>query len=91
VARALRRLGVRTWRRGRGAEGDGVSALSGREREVVGLVADGKSNREIAETLALSTKTVERHITNILAKVGARNRTELARLVHLRSGTGFPR
>lgn len=46
------------------------------------LVARGASNREIADLLALSTKTVARHLTNMLAKLGARNRTELAALVH---------
>jgi hypothetical protein len=45
-------------------------------------VAEGSSNREIADLLALSPKTVERHLTNSLAKLGARNRTELAALVH---------
>jgi DNA-binding NarL/FixJ family response regulator len=78
---ALRRLGVRAWRRGRAAAGDGIDALSEREREVARLVADGNSNREIAESLAVSAKTVERHVTNALAKLGLRNRTELASLV----------
>jgi DNA-binding NarL/FixJ family response regulator len=44
-------------------------------------VADGNSNREIAEALAVSPKTVERHVTNVLAKLGLRNRTELASFV----------
>ena len=92
AARALRELGVRAWRRGRSASGgDAVANLSRREREIAGLVAEGATNRDIAATLALSPKTVERHVTNILAKLGARNRTELAGLVHCSSGTGFPR
>jgi DNA-binding CsgD family transcriptional regulator len=92
AARALRELGVRAWRRGPRPEPDGspgvggqpgeLDALSARERQVATLVARGASNRDIAEELVLSPKTVERHVTNILAKVGARNRTELARLVH---------
>ena len=83
ASRALRELGVRAWRRGRAGEPDvGQAGLSGREREIAQLVAKGSSNREIADALALSPKTVERHLTNILAKVGARNRTELASLVH---------
>ena len=55
------------------------------------MIAEGSSNREIAETLVLSPKTVERHVTNILAKLGARNRTELASLVHAVSVRGFSR
>jgi DNA-binding CsgD family transcriptional regulator len=78
ATQALRRLGVRTWRRGRTEPGDGVSSLSEREREVAWLIAEGSSNREIADRLVVSPKTVERHVTNILAKVGLRNRTELA-------------
>ena len=81
VAQALRRLGVRAWRRGRATAGEGLANLSHREREVAGLVADGASNREIAQTLLVSPKTVERHVTNVLAKLGLRNRTEVASLI----------
>jgi DNA-binding NarL/FixJ family response regulator len=56
-------------------------SLSAREQTVARLAADGASNREIAAALFVSPKTVERHLTNILAKVGLRNRTELAGLV----------
>jgi DNA-binding CsgD family transcriptional regulator len=70
---ALRSLGVRTWRRGRSR-----APLTLREEEVARLVSSGATNREIAEALFLSPKTVERHISNALRKVGARNRTELA-------------
>jgi len=76
AAQALRQLGVRAWRRGRSV--NGVDNLSEREHEVARLVAEGNSNREIADRLVLSPKTVERHLTNILAKLGIRNRTELA-------------
>jgi DNA-binding CsgD family transcriptional regulator len=70
---ALRSLGVRTWRRGvTGAP------LTRREEEVARLVSAGATNREIAETLFLSPKTVERHISNALKKLGVRNRAELA-------------
>jgi DNA-binding NarL/FixJ family response regulator len=71
---ALRRHGVRTWRR-KVAAGPG---LTDREREVASLAAAGATNPEIAAALFLSRKTVERHITNVLAKVGVRNRTQLA-------------
>ncbi len=69
----LRALGVRTWRRGGHA-----TPLTERELEIAKLVVAGQSNPEIAGALFLSRKTVERHISNILTKVGARNRTELA-------------
>jgi DNA-binding CsgD family transcriptional regulator len=74
--KGLRQLGVRTWRRKGSA---GMSVLTVREQEVAALVASGASNPEIAEALFLARKTVERHVSNILAKTGSRNRTELAR------------
>jgi DNA-binding CsgD family transcriptional regulator len=78
----LRRLGVRTWRRGRASGGEAaVEKLSDRERQIAILVAAGNSNPEIANTLFLSRKTIERHVSNVLARTGARNRTDLARLL----------
>jgi DNA-binding NarL/FixJ family response regulator len=53
--------------------------LSPREQEVVKLVAEGYSNKQIAETLVISEKTVERHRANILDKLGMRDRVELTR------------
>ena len=50
--------------------------LSAREVEVLRLVAAGRTNKEIAEELTLSVRTVARHITNIYTKIGARNRAE---------------
>ncbi len=90
VAQALRGLGVRAWRRGRAAGGDGLASLSDREREIAELVADGSSNREVAEALLLSPKTVERHLTNVLAKLGLRNRTEVASLIRSGPVRGSP-
>ena len=49
------------------------------EVEVLGLVAAGKSNADIAEELVISPNTVVRHVSNILAKTGSANRTEAAR------------
>jgi DNA-binding NarL/FixJ family response regulator len=53
--------------------------LSQREREVVELVAQALSNREIARRLVLSERTVEAHVRRILAKTGHTSRTELVR------------
>ena len=79
--RQLRTLGVRTWRRAAPSAGDGrLGTLSGREREIAQLVARGASNPEIASAVFLSRKTVERHLSNIYAKAGVRNRAELAAL-----------
>lgn len=82
AAQELRRLGVRTWRRGPGVRGSGMAGLTSREVEVARLAADGTSNLEIASSLVISPRTVERHITNVLAKLGLRNRTELATVIH---------
>jgi DNA-binding NarL/FixJ family response regulator len=53
--------------------------LTAREQEVVKLVAEGYTNKQIAETLVISEKTVERHRANILEKLGMRDRVELTR------------
>jgi DNA-binding CsgD family transcriptional regulator len=55
-----------------------AAGLSSREVEVLGLIALGKNNPEIAETLFISRSTVERHVNHILAKTGTANRTEAA-------------
>jgi len=54
------------------------AGLSLREVEVLRLVAAGRSNREIGEALSISLNTVDRHVSNILTKVGATNRAEAA-------------
>jgi DNA-binding NarL/FixJ family response regulator len=56
----------------------GTAALTDREREVLGLLVEGCTNREIARRLYISEKTVSVHVSNILAKLGARSRTEAA-------------
>ncbi|GAA1862073.1 helix-turn-helix transcriptional regulator [Asanoa iriomotensis] len=57
----------------------GEAALTGAEVRVAVAVADGLSNREVADHLFVSVKTVEFHLGNIFRKLGVRNRTELAR------------
>jgi DNA-binding NarL/FixJ family response regulator len=53
--------------------------LTGREQEVVKLIAEGYSSKQIAEALVISEKTVERHRANVLEKLGMHDRVELTR------------
>jgi DNA-binding NarL/FixJ family response regulator len=55
------------------------AVLTPREEEVVKLIAEGHTSKEIADLLTISLKTVERHRANVLAKLGMRDRTELTR------------
>jgi DNA-binding CsgD family transcriptional regulator len=76
VRRSLRELGVtRPWRGGRRGYG---SSLSPRELEVVRLAAAGRTNREIAEALVLSHRTVEDHVAKAMRKLGVSSRRAFA-------------
>lgn len=57
----------------------GWDSLTPSEAKVAALVAEGLSNRQIAERLVLSTRTVESHVSHILAKLGVRSRVDIAR------------
>jgi DNA-binding NarL/FixJ family response regulator len=63
----------------RGGEGEHFDVLTPRELEVLKLIAEAHSSKEIAEELVISIKTVERHRQNILDKLGMRDRVELTR------------
>jgi DNA-binding CsgD family transcriptional regulator/tetratricopeptide (TPR) repeat protein len=62
--------------------------LTPREREVLALVAEGRTNREIAEALFISDKTASVHVSNILAKLGVANRGQAAAVAHRLRLTG---
>jgi DNA-binding NarL/FixJ family response regulator len=55
-----------------------IGELTARESEVLALVADGRSNVEIARTLGVSVKTVQNHVSNVLTKLQVRDRTQAA-------------
>nr|WP_278249526.1 LuxR C-terminal-related transcriptional regulator [Nocardioides sp. IC4_145] len=65
------------------------TVLTAREDQVLKLVAEGASTREIARLLTISPKTVERHRANILAKLGMNDRTQLTRYA-IRAGLVEP-
>ncbi|MGI5399533.1 response regulator transcription factor [Streptomyces sp. CA-135486] len=67
-----------------------LGALTGREREVLVLVAGGHSNDEIAEQLAVSPLTVKTHVNRAMAKLGARDRAQLV-VIAYESGLVRPR
>lgn len=65
------------------------SVLTPREEEIVKLIAEGHSSKQIAETLVISAKTVDRHRANILQKLGMRDRLDLTRYA-IRAGLVEP-
>ena len=71
------------------AGASGVGELTEREREVVRAVAQGKSNQEIADQFFISEKTVKTHVSHILAKLGLKDRTQLA-IFAIRNGLAEP-
>jgi DNA-binding CsgD family transcriptional regulator/tetratricopeptide (TPR) repeat protein len=77
VARRLRQRGVRGLQRGpRPTTRKNPAHLTARELEVLGLLAGGLRNADIAERLFLSAKTVDHHVSSILGKLGVRTRSE---------------
>ena len=68
---------LREWKEG--GRGEPADPLTPRELEVVKLIAEAYTNKQIAETLSVSEKTVESHRSNVLSKLGMRDRVELVR------------
>jgi DNA-binding CsgD family transcriptional regulator len=66
-----------------------LDVLTEREREILGLVAQGRSNKEIARELVISERTARSHVSNILRKLGLSSRTEAA-LLAVREGLARP-
>lgn len=64
--------------------GDGNSALTARQRHVLQLLAQGSSNKQIARELGISPATVKAHVAQVLAVLGAGNRTEAVMVAHQR-------
>lgn len=76
---ATKRLMIEYVDRLRDGEGSSIETLSDRETEVVSLVAKGYSNKEVAEQLVISVKTVESHKANVMEKLGLKTRPELVK------------
>jgi two-component system nitrate/nitrite response regulator NarL len=78
AARLVNRLVDRARHAPSDADVHALAILSAREREVLQLLADGLTDREIAATLTISSRTVETHVSSVLHKLGVRNRAEAA-------------
>lgn len=68
-----------------------LEQLTEREKDVLGLIAQGANNKEIADELYISEKTVKNHVTNILGRLGVRDRTQAAILAHAHPGLLSPK
>jgi DNA-binding NarL/FixJ family response regulator len=73
-----------------GRDGAVLAALTSREREVLRLIAAGRSNREIASVLFIAPKTASVHVSNILGKLGAASRTEAAAIAYREGLSAHP-
>ena len=62
-------------------ETDELASLSPQERKILGLIAEGKTNKEIAEEVFLSDKTVKNYVSSILSKLNLRRRSEAAAFI----------
>ena len=83
-ARPLGRAVEALTSRSRLTGGSGDAVLTGREREVLALVAEGMTNREVGRRLFISEKTASVHLSNLMAKLGVASRTEAVTVAHRR-------
>jgi DNA-binding CsgD family transcriptional regulator len=74
----------------RAATSAGPNELTARERDVLALLVEGRSNRDIARQLFISEKTVSVHVSNLMAKLGVRSRAEAAALARGSAGGPVP-
>ncbi|MGX7823642.1 response regulator [Actinokineospora sp. 24-640] len=72
----------------RSAQSDDLASMSEREREVLALMGEGLSNRQIAERLFLAEKTVKNYVTSVLAKLGMQRRTQAVAWIARRDKRG---
>jgi DNA-binding NarL/FixJ family response regulator len=79
AAEVIQHLASATNRASGADASDGLPGISPREEEVLTLLADGMTDREIAERLGISPRTVETHVGSLLNKLGVRNRAQAAR------------
>lgn len=80
-------VAMRSLMNGNGAANTSAPSLTPRESQVLGLIAKGQTNRQIARALGVSEKTVKTHVTNLLRRIGAADRTQAA-LWAVRHGIG---
>jgi DNA-binding NarL/FixJ family response regulator len=79
ASEVIAHLASATNRPGTAGPGAGLVGISAREEEVLALLAEGLTDREIAERLGISPRTVETHVGSLLSKLGVRNRAQAAR------------
>ena len=79
AAQVVQQLADWVRRPGKSGNGESTAGLSAREREVLRLLSEGLTDREIAQALTLSARTVETHVSNILRKLGVHRRADAAR------------
>lgn len=72
------------------AQAEAVAMLTAREREVLALVAQGQTNKEIARALSVSPATIKAHVERIIAKLGVSDRTQAAVLAARSGASGAP-